>query len=42
MLRRTRLAIAGNHWQIIQRGNSWSACFYVEDDYLEYLRLTVV
>lgn len=35
--RRTCLAIAGIPWQLIQRNNNRSACFYHEEGYLYYL-----
>jgi len=37
MPRRARLAIAGIPWNIIQRGNNRTACFYADEDYLRYL-----
>ena len=37
MPRRARLSVAGVPWQIMQRGNNRSACFYCEEDYLFYL-----
>lgn len=38
MPRRSRLALAGIPWHIIQRGNNRTACFYAEDDYRYYLQ----
>ena len=38
MPRRSRLAIAGIPWHIIQRGNNRTACFYHEQDYQYYLQ----
>jgi putative transposase len=35
--RRARLAIAGIHWHIIQRGHNRCACFFHEEDYRFYL-----
>ena len=37
MPRRSRLAIAGIPWHIIQRGNNRTACFYSDEDYSYYL-----
>jgi len=34
---RSRLAIAGIPWHIIQRGNNRCACFYLDNDYRYYL-----
>ena len=39
MPRRTRLAVAGIPWHIIQRGNNRSVCFYTEADYQYYLEI---
>lgn len=38
MPRRSRLALAGIPWHVIQRGNNRTACFYTEDDYRYYLQ----
>ncbi len=38
MPRRSRLAVAGIPWHIIQRGNNRQACFYAEEDYRRYLQ----
>ena len=37
MPRRARIAVPGIPWHIIQRGNNRSACFYAEEDYVNYL-----
>jgi putative transposase len=37
MPRRARITIANTPHHIIQRGNNRSACFYVDDDYHQYL-----
>ena len=37
MPRRARITLAKVPHHIIQRGNNRSACFYAEDDYLQYL-----
>lgn len=37
MPRRSRLALGGVAWHIIQRGNNRCACFYSDDDYHRYL-----
>ena len=37
MPRRARITLAYTPHHIIQRGNNRSACFYVDDDYFQYL-----
>ena len=37
MPRRARITLANTPHHNIQRGNNRSACFYVDDDYLQYL-----
>ena len=37
MPRRARITLAKTPHHIIQRGNNRSACFYVDDDYFQYL-----
>ena len=37
MPRRSRIALPGVAWHIIQRGNNRSACFYAPQDYRRYL-----
>jgi len=37
MPRRARIAVPGNPWHIIQRGNNRSTCFYADADYQYYL-----
>jgi putative transposase len=37
MPRRARLVVPGVAWDVIQRGNNRSACFYAEEDYRFYL-----
>ena len=36
MPRRTRLAVPGTPWHIIQRGNNRFSCFYAEEEYRRY------
>ena len=38
MPRRARLNLAGVPWDIVQRGNNRSACFFAEQDYRLYLQ----